>query len=186
MIISPLCRGNSFSIVLLSHITRYPLIGISDIYKLAHQACLGSAHADAVCDRKYAQILLKKEIENQKEGPLEPAIDPISEDILRVNIRPYLRKNGDTDMLLDAFINTANAYRGSVDKLLSYWNTVRNMISGGLLSLEISEADAFWNKIQEKNYPAVHHSEIYKENYSPSYRVVAWKYLPEKWKRALL
>jgi hypothetical protein len=115
--------------ILTKQISRYPLMQIQDLYKLIYQGALGSEHA--VHDEEGARKWLEKELQDLQNGPPEPIIDPInpSGEIARVNLRPYLHHGGSPDSLLDAFIQTANEYRGSEEMLIGFWAHARRMAS---------------------------------------------------------
>jgi hypothetical protein len=159
-----------FESILQSHFNRYPEMQIQDIYKLIHQAALGSEHT--VANRHEASTRLEHEIMNMGDEDAEPTIDPISEDrqIVRVHLRPFLVQNGDLETLLTAFIRTANEYRGDEQTLKKYWDIAS--CSG------IFPRAAMEDFIQSmQGYPAVHHSAIYTQRYRPAYRVILQKYL---------
>ncbi len=42
-----------------------------------------------------------------------------------------------------------------------------------LLTIETGTIEDFLNEMHESGYPAVHHSSVYRNAYSPSYRVIA-------------
>jgi hypothetical protein len=174
--------GEVFSIfetILIEQISRYPLLQLQDLYKLIHQGTLGSEHA--VEDEESARRWLKEEIRNLQEGPQEPIIDPISPsgDIVRINLRPYLRSGKDPDSLLSVFIKTANEVRGSGEVLRRNWAYARRVASEGSLPFKIGEMDTFLAGMEEEGFPAIHHSAVYEEAYRPAYRVIAAIYIPE-------
>ena len=107
--------------VLQDHLSRYPGMQIQDLYKLLHQAALGSEHA--VSDPGSAARWLTRELEDMGEGIPESLIDPISSngDIVRVHLRPYVDAGHDPQILLNAFIRTANEYRGEMQLFERYW-----------------------------------------------------------------
>jgi hypothetical protein len=152
---------------------------VEDVYKLAHQACLGSEHA--VGERAQAERWLERELEQLGDGPHEPTIDPISPDgrIGRVHLRPYLAGGGDATDLLDAFVRTANGFRGSHERLRSSWATVEALAADGSLPFSRADAEAFGRSADAAGFPAVHHSPAYGAAYRPAYRVVARAFLPQ-------
>lgn len=154
--------------VLLDHISRYPLLQIQDLYKLLHQAALGSEHA--VTDRLSVERWLRRELTEMGEGVREPVIDPISHngEIVRIHLRPYVAAGHDPMMLLDAFIRTANEYHGDVRFLEQYWQEVVTMNI-----FPVSETDEFFRGLKDEGFPAVHHSAEYERLYKPAYRVVS-------------
>jgi len=162
----------TFESVLHDHIARYPSMQIQDVYKLIHQAALGSEHA--VSNIEGARNWMEREIAEMGAGPDEPVIDPISNDgqIVRVHLRPFIAQGGDTETLLTAFICTANEFRGDTQVLKDYWNTATNT-----QYFPSAEMDGFIESMQAQNYSAVHHSPEYERLYRPAYRVVWQKFI---------
>jgi hypothetical protein len=156
--------------LLTSHLARYSEMQIQDLYKLIHQAVMGSGHA--VTDPESARLWLERELAEMGDGISEPLIDPISADgqMARVHLRPFVAQGGDPQKLLSAFIRTANEFRGDEETLKNEWDIATRM--------EIfppAEMDAFIHSLQ--GYPAVHHSALYTQRYRPAYRVILQKYL---------
>lgn len=167
-----------FLAILETHLIRYPEIQLVDIYKLIHQASLGSEHA--VRDYEQARGWLEQEIASLGTGPDEPIFDPISPpgDLLRIHLRPFLRQGGDLQRLLRAFVRTTNEYRGSIERLREFWQAVELLAEEGRMKNSVDEVHAFWTEMEARNFPALHHSPVYQERYRPAYRVVARKFLP--------
>jgi len=153
--------------VLRSHMDRYPAMRIQDIYKLLHQSAMGSEHAIASVED--ARQWMMQELANMGVGPDEPVIDPISDDgfIVRVHLRPYIRQGGDIEVLLNAFICTANEFRGDPQILKEHWKFVVKVEH-----FPVDQLDSFIKSMQTNNFPAVHHSQTYEQFYRPAYRVV--------------
>ena len=170
----------TLSQILTSHLARYPQMQIMDLYKLLHQAALGSEHA--VRDEQAARDWLERELAEMGEGPDDPLMDPLSPDgqILRVHLRPYLQAGKDPEILLQAFFRTANEWHGSLDKLKAYGAAAARLARAGTGSIRREETEAFFTKLEEQDFPAVHHSKVYGRLYRPAYRVVARQFLEEK------
>lgn len=166
----------SFGSILEAHLLRYPGMHLVDIYKLVHQAGLGSEHA--VSGLEQARRWLEQEVANLGNGPDEPVADPISPqgDILRIHLRPFMRQGGDLQELLKAFVRTANEFHGSIERLKKFWRSVESAAVKGNLAISLEEVRAFWAAMEARNFPAVHHSPAFQEKYRPAYRVVARDY----------
>ena len=119
--------------VLLQHSGRYPLWQVEDLYKLLHQVALGSEHA--VRDEAGVREWMRRELLEMGAGPDEPEVDPISHDgrIVRVHLRPYVANGKDPEHLLQAFIRTANGFKGSIDTLTAYWQQAEALAAAGQL-----------------------------------------------------
>ena len=74
--------------MLLDHNRRYPHCGVEDLYKLLHQAAMGSEHAAP--EESIARSWLEQELSQLGPGPAEPIVDPIRPDgeVVRVHLRP--------------------------------------------------------------------------------------------------
>jgi hypothetical protein len=167
--------------VLELHLARYPDMQVGDLYKLLHQAAMGSEHA--ISSREAARQWLIREVEALGDPPAqladEPLIEPISPGgrLVRVNLRPYLREGGDMEVLLDAFVQTAEHYSGDAATLDDYCRNAIDLAREGALPFSSSDLQARFAELKRQGYPAVHHSATYREAYGPSYRVVARKLL---------
>ena len=153
---------------------------MTDLYKLLLQGALGSEHASP--DEQARCDWLERELAGMGEGPDDPLIDPLPPDgrVIRVHLRPYLRAGKDPETLLRAFIKTTNEWRGSPEKLKEVGAAARRLMQPGTGLIRREEIEAFFDKMEEQNFPAVHHSEVYAHLYRPAYLVVARKYLEEK------
>jgi hypothetical protein len=163
-----------------AHLARYPQMQIVDLYKLLHQAALGSEHT--AHDEQIARDWLERELAEMGDGPDDPLMDLLPPDgrIVRVHLRPYAAAGKDPETLLQAFIRTANEWRGSPEMLKEYGAAAVRLAQAGTGSIQPEEIEAFFAKMEEKHFPAVHHSEVYERLYRPAYRVVARQFLEDR------
>jgi len=170
--------------VLQLHLSRYPMMQPDDLYKLLHQAAMGSEHA--IASREAARHWMNRELEDLRiegdETVEEPLIEPLSPDgrLVRVNLRPYLRSGADPELLLDAFVRTGEEYSGDPLTLESYCEQAVELARQGSLPFSPAELEAHFATLKRKGYPAVHHSKSYADAYRPGYRVVLRDLLTEK------
>jgi hypothetical protein len=166
--------------ILEAQIARYPRMQPQDLYKLLHQAAMGSEHA--VSDREAARLWLFREIETlESPGPEEPLMEPLSPDgqLVRVNLRPFVRMGGDAAVLSEAFVQTSNLYTADPATLERYCDQAVTLAREGALPFAASELEALFTRQEQQGYPAVHHSEGYADAYRPAYRVVLRELLNE-------
>ena len=163
--------------MLAKQVHRYPLMEARDLYKLAYQAALGSEHA--LTDVAGVRHWLERELAEMGPGPTEPLLDPISADggLVRLHLRPFVAEHGDSSTLLDAFIRTAQEFRGSVETLRRYLRYAVKIDLGGGLPFTVDEMIHFFAHMETLGFPAAHHSEQYEHAYRPAYRVVHRAYL---------
>jgi len=155
------------------HLLRYPRMQMDDIYKLLHQAALGPGHA--VKDGADARTRLEAEAATLGNGPQEPVQDVISPDgkLARIHLRPFLAEGGRLDDLCEAFVDTANTYPASLDKLAKFCGCLGDLAAAGSLPFPKADVVSWFDRIAAEGYPAVHHSAGFAENYRPAYRVVS-------------
>jgi len=159
--------------LLSAHLARYPAMQLDDIYKLLHQAALGPGHA--VDNPAAARKRLDEEMAALGEAPAELLQDVISADgrLGRVHLRPYLESGGNPDTLHRAFVETANSYPASPDKLAKFCGCLGDLAATGGIPFTREEVLSYFEKIARDGYPVVHHSEAFRRAYHPAYRVVA-------------
>ncbi len=170
---------STFRRIIRSHSVRYPLMSSTDLYKLIYQAAMGSAHR--VPSTNSAREHFKEEISSIGSGPAEPVVDIVAHDgsISRINIRPYLQTGYSSDKLIEMFCRTAEEFTGSTIKLELYcWWLIR-MKADDLPQDNIQDIDQYLSKMAESGFPAVHHSAVYRNAYSPSYRVIKSAFIRE-------
>ena len=156
-----------------AHVDNHPLAGADDLYKFLHQAVYGPGHA--IPNRQAAAAWLEREIENL--GPPLDDEQPCEElggepSLVRINLRPFVASDGDPDLLLGAFVASANREGGSSRRMqvvLSLAASYVQCAGRGELAPELKALSA---ELAEKGYPAIHHSEAYVRAYAPAYRVV--------------
>ncbi len=166
--------------ILLDHNRRYPHWSVEDLYKLVHQASMGSEHA--LSDENGARAWLNRELAQLGSGPADPLIDPISPDnlVVRVHLRPFANRRLDPEALLQAFIRTASEFTSSVVNLRAYASAAIWLAEEAALPFHAGQISTFFAKQQAVGYPAVHHSQVYEADYHPAYRVVARNLLPKE------
>ena len=171
-------KNDAFRRILLDHHERYPRWGVEDVYKLIHQAAMGSEHA--VKNTLAVHDWMERELATMREGPKEPLMDPIRPDarIVRIHLRPYIARGGSAFALVEAFIATANNFKGSMKDLDSYWASARQMAFEGDLPFDPEKMDKFFAKAHKTNFEAHEHSAVYEKLYRPAYRVIMKDLLP--------
>jgi hypothetical protein len=149
-----------------------------DLYKLIHQAAMGSEHA--IDNRAAARDYLYQEIDTLQGTSDEPLMETLSPDgnLVRVNLRPFLNLNGDIDTLLQAFIETATSFPGDPALLKTYMGTALAISKANIIPLDSVALEGFFSEMTQLEYPAVHHSPIYIRLYAPAYRVIHLANLP--------
>jgi hypothetical protein len=160
------------------HLQRYPLMELTDLYKLLHQAALGAGHA--MRDPGQVREALRSECTTLDAGDGEPVVDPISPDgkLARVHLRSYLAAGHDIDALADAFLATPQNHPAAPGKLAKFCACLGDLVDSGALPFSRSAVSQYFDAVVAQGFPVVRHSHTYRSAYRPAYRVVAVPLLP--------
>lgn len=151
-----------------------PEMRIEDAYKWLYHATLGGEHA--VTSEDGPRLWLDREwttLELPMKG--EKEIVPLSPDgkVVRINLRPYKARGGDMEMLLWAFVLSAEKFKAEKSNFIKSWNGLRNRLPTNTHTyLTKKEWDRLDKDNSQRGYSAIDHSLVYKSKYKPAYRVV--------------
>lgn len=153
----------------------YPKSRLIDLYKSCFQDFMGAEHL--VVDHQRIKAYLDEELNSVTLDDLMPWIyEPcgIDSSYYRVSIRAVKEGLISEDVLLDAFICSANSSnRPSVDEWNERWHKMIGTIDGMQLNLPQYNKDRqFIDSVLSVGKYAISHSPEYREAYRPHYRIV--------------
>ncbi len=153
----------------------YPKSRLLDIYKSCFQDYMGAEHL--VSDRQRVKAYLDKELQSTSLDSLMTWLyEPCGVDgrYVRVSIRAIKEGLIKEDMLLDAFIRSANtSERRSIESWRDRWHVIIGTIEQMQLLLPNYDKDKqFIESILSAGKYAISHSPEYREAYRPHYRIV--------------
>ncbi len=156
-------------------IENYPKSRLLDIYKSCFQDYMGAEHL--VTDKGGVKAYLDEELNATTLDGLMPwYYEPCGTDscYYRVSIRTIKEGFITEDMLLDAFIRSANSVkRPSIESWRERWNTMMDAIEQMKLCLpHFQEDKAFIDSVLSMGKYAISHSADYRTAYRPHYRIV--------------
>lgn len=171
--------GQTWESLILDHLSRYEEMQVADVYKLIHQATMGSEHA--VPDIEVARQWLSDELGDLPRGPAEPLVDSLGAGgrVARIHLRPFVAEDRAPGRLLDAFVATASGPYGKKDDLVCAMGVLRNLAQRGQLPWSPVIVTEYLGSRAAEGLPAVHHSAEYERAYRPAYRVVAIDLVPQ-------
>lgn len=154
--------------------TLYPKSHLLDIYKSCFQDYMGAEHL--VSDRELVKAYLDEELnptgmESLPRWYYEPC--GIKGRYVRVNLRAVKEGLITEDVLLDAFIRSANVKRPSVKSWGRKWHKIIGTIDK--MNLNLSDYDRekqFIDSTLSVGKYAISHSSDYREAYHPHYRII--------------
>ena len=153
----------------------YPELRLLDIYKSCFQDYMGAEHL--VSDSERVKAYLDEELETTTLDELLPwYYEPcgIDSSYYRVSIRAIKEDIISEELLLDAFVRSANSVeRPSVESWRNRWHVIIGTIDQMQLDLPLYEEDKqFIDSILSAGKYAISHSPEYREAYHPHYRIV--------------
>ena len=153
----------------------YPKSRLLDLYKSCFQDYMGAEHL--VSDKQRVKVYLDDELKTTSIDDLMPwNYEPcgIDSNYYRVSIRTIKESVISEDLLLDAFIRSANSSRRpSVDEWNERWHKMIGTIDGMQLNLPQYNKDRqFIDSVLSVGKYAISHSPEYREAYRPHYRIV--------------
>ena len=153
---------NNFIDILDHHFKKYPLLQAEDIYKLAYQFYFGPAHFINDKEKAYTFLLNEAKECTSKEIEITDLGEYARYSV--INDKEYLNK------LFNAFYESTKVSEKPVDGFIKILDICTNYLKEkeGIYD----EFLILLKKMKELNYPAISHSQIYKEMYNPHYRLV--------------
>ena len=159
---------------LTMHCQKYPHLQIQDILKFLHQSSFGCEHlvTDLNCAIDYINNELSRCDLNSNN-----LIDDLDGEYSRVHLS-YLNRGLSIETFGKLFFHSAKTEPDGMAQLAEKIQVVTDLARKNLLPFSVAE---FEEKIQEwktNNFSAVHHSDEFRENYNPTYRVISNRYIP--------
>ena len=167
-------ENSKTALCLTEHCRRYPQMQIQDVFKFIYQSSFGCEHMVS----SYETV--KKYIEEEYSGKKMSSgneIDALDGDYSRVHLS-YINKGLSAETLGKLFFLSAKKETDGTATLKNKLDTAKKLVAENCFSFSVSEFEKEAKKWKAQGYPAVHHSQIFCECYSPSYRVISNKFVP--------
>ena len=161
--------------LILEHYKKYPLMEIEDLFKFLFQSSFGCEHMVSSLEGAIEYIRLESEkISDEKaDGEL---IDCLDGDYVRVHLS-CLKRGIDVDTLGKLFYLSAKSETDGKAKLEEKLSIARVLICETALPFLLCDFDAAVEKWKDLGYPAIHHSEKFRREYRPAYRIIATDFI---------
>lgn len=167
--------------MLLTHSKRYPKMEIADYLKLLYQAYYGPFHFQGNPNKEKIKMRLDDELEHLNQA--FELIEDIGNNYVRVHLGLIKANKLSSDIVAEAFLKSMNddldlvkaenLFLDGIDQLKDFLLSIQEEAVAKQSILKIDEY------LQQGIRP-IHHSETFREYYSPHYRVISKKYLIDK------
>jgi len=160
--------------LLSEHFEAHPKMGIDDIFKFLHQSVFGCEHA--VSSRDMAVCRVADEAKGLKDGT-KPTVETLDGAYSRVHLGNI--SNGlSPETLGTLFFLSAKGEKGTTMLLEEKLEIASAMADENLLPFDKARFVEAWEEWKTEGYRAIHHSETFREEYEPAYRVISNEYIP--------
>ena len=154
--------------ILREHAMRYPLMQPTDAVKLIYQNEFGGGHL--IRDKQAVLNYLRREYESVEKDSAMPLYEDIGNGIVRVNLAAV--KPEDLDQLGRDFIRSAAEHTGTRERFLQKLDVLRQLTEAGHFGFGMIEMESYLSEYIKSGCPMVSHSEQYRQNYAPAYRII--------------
>lgn len=157
--------------VMREQMKQYPLSEPRDAVKLVYQNEFGGGHL--ITDRAACRARLLAEYEATPQNTSLPLTESIGNGLVRVNLAAMNSAGYTPERLFDDFAASAESHRGT---LPAFWEKL-HFLTSRFEEVGFPFSRAEWEDYlavyRAAGYPAVSHSDAYRNAYHPAYRVVA-------------
>lgn len=163
--------GKALKEYLQEQIDLHPSMQPQDVIKLCYQAAFGAEHL--LADKDAAFLWLQKEFEELEMTDVsEKLYEQIHDKVCRINLREWKRRNMPLTWLFCMFTESASFIdMHGEENFAQYIKEAEELISEGVFSFSMRE----WEAVEKRG--PVHHSESYRQQEQPAYRIVCSRYI---------
>lgn len=151
---------------------KYPKLSVTDLFKFIYQSSFGCEHL--VSDVASVKAYLCKEAETAQpaKGDL---IEPLDGDYCRVHL-DYLKEGLSGDTFAKLFVLSAERVEDGKECLEERLSALSELARDGELPFNAEEVEEALEKWRREGCPACHHSEVFRAEYAPAYRLMKTEY----------
>jgi len=163
--------------ILRQHAERYPKMEPRDAVKLIYQNAFGGGHL--IRDPEACGAALRQEYAAVTQDPHRPLLEDIGNGVVRVMLCALEASGYGIAQLQQDFIRSSREHQGNRTDFLEKLEILRRVTASGAFSFTKQELEEYLEDYRNAGYPMVSHSSRYREAYSPAYRVVLRRILPD-------
>ena len=162
----------NFEKILLFHFEKYPLMKPVDAVKLCYQSAFGCGHL--VKNEEFALSMLKNELENTTRDFDAQLFEPIGGGYVRIDLHKAKAVKIPEEKICEVFIKSANS--GEKTELEPKIEILKKLSKEGITPFSEKELLEY---LFGYSGEMISHSEKYKTEYHPAYRVILEKLAEE-------
>ena len=153
---------------LRAHCVRYPALQLQDVFKALYQSAFGCEHL--IADPSAAADFIRAEAAQSKDDAAE-IVEPLGGGYCRVHLG-ILQDGLSAETFARLFALSARHEECGCEKLEAMLSVLQAMAGAGELPFSAQETAEAAEKWRRDGFPPLHHSETFRQNYAPAYRVL--------------
>ncbi len=163
---------------LRGHIASHPLLQPRDLVKFCYQAAFGAEHM-LLDEEKAREFFFREYDSTHNVGTV--LFESIGGEYVRVDLAAWKREKRDAEQLFDMFLRSAKSFSNKSDTEMTIrLDAVTKVVSEGATDFSENDWLEYKKEYLAAGIRAVHHSDRYRESYSPAYRVVKAECIGER------
>ncbi len=160
--------------LLIGHYMQYPELQIQDVFKFLYQSSFGCEHLISSLEKVTEYISKEYDL---SDGDSSIKIEALDGDYSRVYLS-CLRGGLNVNTFGKLFFLSAKTETDGLANLENKIEVAKSLVFEGLLPFSAAEFEGAVSEWKENGYPAVHHSDVFREKYKPAYRLIANEFIP--------
>ena len=153
---------------LRAHCARYPELALQDVFKALYQSTFGCEHL--IADPSAAADYIRAEAARSGDR-ISELVELLGGDYCRVHLG-ILQDGLSAETFARLFALSARHEECGREKLEAMLTALQTMADAGELPFSAQETAEAVERWRKDGFPPLHHSEIFRQNYAPAYRVL--------------
>lgn len=163
-----------FQDYLHAQLERHPSMQPQDIVKLCYQAAFGAEHLLLDIDKAKTYFFAEYASISASDNELYEEISP---SVCRVNLAAWKLTGMPEKWLFNMFVASTDIQQGGQELFLKYLKLAEETLTNNVVAFTSDEWQTYLKQYKEAGIHAVHHSQIYRENEHPAYRIIDKRFL---------
>lgn len=161
--------------IILSHALMYPRMEPRDVVKLIFQHTFGGGHM--IQNEEESLAHLKAEYKTVTKRTDIPLFENIGNGLVRLHLAAVNLNEYSLERINQAFVLSANTTKGTKDEFINKLSFIKMNFHRFPFAFSAENFQKYVSEYARAGYPAVSHSETYRNAYHPSYRVIRKSFL---------
>ncbi len=162
--------------IILEQYLRYPKMEMQDFIKMIYQNSFGPKHMRTNPSLETTKKYIEEELKNTIEYPATHQIEYIGNDYYRVSLLVINHGLMTVDQFSDAFyqsmIDSPIIDDENINFFITQLKMICEMVEEKEIDLDVKDCELLIEEYLDLGIRPMHHTDIFKENYHPHYRVI--------------